>query len=138
MSDLALSLPLKFCRQPGCPEKTRNTNGYCAGHQQNNTSTARQVQWRQDNPLYDTSRWRNLQHKIIVADCFCRRIIAGVRCDRPSKIVHHLVSPRQRPDLMFVVSNLVAVCRDHHPNTEGSDWVEGRDYSKSEFAMSQF
>ena len=54
----------------------------------------------------------------------------GVRCTHPVEKRHHIISPRERPDLMYhagpieyngvhLHSQIVGVCSQHHPVTEG-------------------
>jgi hypothetical protein len=70
----------------------------------------------------------------------CQRIQKnGEQCHEPAKIVHHLWSPRQRPDLFIVPSNVVCLCANDHPTDEGTPaWREGVDYVRTEFVLPSF
>jgi len=48
------------------------------------------------------------------------RVIDGVQCNRIADTVHHLISPRKRPDLFVDANNVAAVCRQHHHHGEGA------------------
>jgi hypothetical protein len=49
----------------------------------------------------------------------CQKIENGKQCTRPVEIFHHIISPRENPALMYDPRNIVGVCRQHHPPTEG-------------------
>jgi hypothetical protein len=69
---------------------------------------------------YRTQRWERLKIYMRSLNPLCQRICDnGQRCIYPSAILHHIVSPRERPDLMYDSENLLCVCEDHHPTTAG-------------------
>jgi len=72
--------------------------------------------------MYDSPRWSNFK-KIMrgFGNAFCQRILDdGTRCRNAGKIWHHLLSPRQRPDLFTDPENLVLSCADCHPPNSGN------------------
>jgi 5-methylcytosine-specific restriction endonuclease McrA len=88
---------------------------------------------------YTVGAWPKLSNVMRRLNPVCQRIPnaglykAGEQCHSPSSLVHHLISPRQRPELFLVPSNLVCLCEQCHPDAEGTpDWVEGKDYVKTE------
>lgn len=141
--NLALQRPLKYCKQPGCPNTTRNEKGYCETHLKQNVTTEYQRERRKDPTAqrYDTARWRlNFQPKVLGQNFQCQRIIGFEQCVNQSRVVHHLISPRAHPDLMFDPKNVVALCEACHPGgTAGTpEWVEGRDFVKTIFKLPSF
>ena len=55
--------------------------------------------------------------------------LTGRQCNRLAEIVHHLISPRRDPSKMYSYTNCVGLCRQCHPNDEGTpDWIAGKDY----------
>ena len=50
----------------------------------------------------------------------CQRVINGERCHDFATVVHHVLSPRDRPDLFIDESNCRAVCVPHHPTGQGA------------------
>lgn len=84
---------------------------------------------------YKTTAWKRLSQVMRRLNPICQRIPAtglykpGEQCHAPAALVHHIISPRQRPDLFLVPSNLICSCEQCHPDTEGTpDWVVGKDY----------
>jgi hypothetical protein len=128
----ALQRPPRQCKQPGCGRITRNENGYCDLHKvENDRRVYEREQQNSDSsyPLYNCEKWRVLRRMLLARNFLCQRVIAGVQCDRMSVILHHLISPRQNADLMYVPKNLVALCTPHHPDSPGTpEWVEGKDF----------
>jgi hypothetical protein len=121
------------CRQPGCSQLVVGS-GYCDRHKQNNARTNDRV-----NKLYDLHPWSGVNGIATVVKAknpLCQKLIREggrlIRCRHFSYLVHHRLSPRQRPDLFLSVydengvSQLIALCADCHPNSEGTpDWKEG-------------
>jgi hypothetical protein len=123
-------MPTRFekrCRQPGCGELTANRSGFCEQHKDSNYSIDAGREWDKRNKanpvwkLYRSAAWKiRFHHSFFAAgNVLCQRLVNGVQCNRPVQILHHLISPRQKPNLFFTFSNVVGVCRQHHPNCEG-------------------
>lgn len=111
------------CREPGC--STRTQSRYCVAHEKNNQATRNRTAFdkeRKGDPiweLYNCAAWHRFRTAFI--DCgnvVCQRLEDGVQCRRLVKILHHIISPR-RGGAMYSWTNVVGVCEQHHPNTEG-------------------
>jgi hypothetical protein len=95
--------------------------------------------------MYNSSNWDGafgVRPAVLMHNPRCQRIVDGKQCWHGAALVHHRISPRERPDLFLSpfdengFSQLIALCRDCHPNSEGTpDWVEGKDYVRTEFAI---
>jgi len=70
--------------------------------------------------MYLHPRWKKFRQWFLRLNPVCQRVIDGVRCERIADTVHHLLSPRQRPDLFIDATNVKAVCRAHHHHGEGA------------------
>jgi hypothetical protein len=83
--------------------------------------------------MYAQARWPKSQHHFLNSNPMCQRLQPdGSPCRNGATLVHHLISPRQRPDLFVDPHNVVALCANCHPTSEGTpQWVAGRDYSVS-------
>jgi hypothetical protein len=128
-----------YCRQAGCTERHNNAGGYCAKHRGNNTSfRARQqraLDSKKNDPvwkLYACVAWTKRFRDAFFGhgNTVCQRLVDGVRCRYRVEILHHIISPRERADLMYhagpveyngivLHSQIAGVCRQHHPNSEG-------------------
>ncbi len=90
------------------------------------------------DPRYTTGAWPKLSRVMRGLNPICQKILNvgsyhGEQCHNASMLTHHLISPRQRPELFLRASNLVCLCLSCHPDTEGTpEWVEGKDYVKTE------
>lgn len=117
----------RWCREPGCCERTTDRSGFCTKHVGNNSyargRSARRAETHKNDPtfkLYLSVAWRvRFRACFLAHNVICQRLHNGVRCNRPVEILHHIISPRKRPDLFFTPSNVVGVCRQDHPITEG-------------------
>jgi hypothetical protein len=140
--NLALQRPMKYCKQPACGQCTRNDNGYCDAHQLKNITTEYQRVRSKDetNHLYGCARWYRLRRMILEQNYQCQRLVGFEQCTNLARVVHHLVSPRERPDLMYDPKNMAALCDGCHPGgTAGTpDWIVGRDYVPTIFALPNF
>lgn len=115
----------RYCRERGCNERTNHQTGWCAKHQTDNAyfkTRAAQDAKRKKDPvwkLYGVA-WRRFRLAFAGwGNVICQRIEHGERCRRPVEIYHHIVSPHEKPSLMYEPTNVVGVCRQHHPPTEG-------------------
>jgi hypothetical protein len=118
--------PLQACHEPGCLRWTREA--YCPDHIKNNHALRNRAAYDHDRNMTDAVRkmyrsaaWEIRFHQSFFAagNVICQRLENGVQCRWPVDILHHLISPRRRPDLFFTYSNVVGVCHQHHPVTEG-------------------
>jgi hypothetical protein len=121
---------------PDCGQPSVRGARYCEKHVQNNAATtarreANTLRNRHDSVggMYDRQPWPGFQARMIRNNVICQRLNRGVRCRNLSKIVHHLIGPRQRPDLFVDPKNVVCLCRHCHPPDEGTPhWREGVDF----------
>lgn len=117
----------RYCRERGCAERHNDISGYCEKHRANNSflqaRAQRDADRKKDDPvwkLYNSSAWRRLREAFFgYGNVICQRIENGKRCTRPTEILHHIFSPRERPDLFFSPSNIRGVCRQHHDDSDG-------------------
>ena len=120
------------CRM--CGTLTREPNGFCEKHQANanDVRNLHNKQRMENDPVWKLYGYRwELYKRALRAqgNLQCQRLVGGIQCLQMVDIFHHLFSPRVRPDLMYESSNVVGVCREHHPTTEGSpEWVLNKDY----------
>jgi hypothetical protein len=109
----------KTCLHPGCTALTKSGTR-CAKHAQQHKS--RQQAERNAGEVmkaYRTARWMRMKTFLRSRNPLCQRLVNGQQCEQFSTILHHIVSPRERPDLMFSAENLICVCDEHHPSTAG-------------------
>lgn len=118
----------RYCCEPGCTERHRNRGGYCDRHSEDNTylrrRQARNAEDKKTDPvwrLYACVAWTKYFRQAFFGhgNVICQRIVDGVRCTRKVEILHHIVSPKKQRGLMYTPSNVVGVCKQHHPPTEG-------------------
>lgn len=66
--------------------------------------------------LYNSANWRTKTQPVVLAhNPICQFIDeTGVQCRQPSQAVHHLLDPKDAPELFLAWLNLVAVCFGHH------------------------
>jgi len=122
VSDPAHERPLRFCRQAGCREKTRNTGGFCETHKERNQRGEYYKTRDRLNPLrkeYLTPRYRAFRARVDKYNPACQRIIDGEQCCRAPEILHHIVPPEINFARFLDPTNVVMVCRKHHPDTPG-------------------
>jgi len=134
MIDRALERPLKFCRQAGCPNKTRNDDGYCDVHQKDNETAHRERVRRLDgiNRMYHREPWLSFRRRFLSQNWRCQRLHDGEQCENASTLVHHLQSPRGYPQGFLDPHNVVGLCAACHPPDEGTPtWTVGIDFVAS-------
>lgn len=127
------------CREPRCAQPSVRGSVYCEAHIKDNTR-ARKDAWRKANDpvrkLYQCVRWFTFRGAMLQNNPVCQRLWEGEQCRHPATLVHHLRSPKERPDLFIVPSNCVALCEHCHPTTEGTPtWREGVDYVPTRFRI---
>jgi hypothetical protein len=90
--------------------------------------------------LYRSPEWFAFRAFIRVRNPQCQRIEKGVRCQKPSTDLHHLISPRVDISLFLVPTNVAMVCAHHHPaGTIGTPhWREGVDYVPTVATINEF
>jgi hypothetical protein len=72
--------------------------------------------------LYKHARWPHFVTQLKSnGNIFCQRIVDDTRCRAVATLTHHLISPRQKPDLFVDYRNVVRVCHLHHPPSAGDD-----------------
>jgi hypothetical protein len=75
--------------------------------------------------MYQNSNWRKFRLAILACNSICQALELNpmnqrVECCRSAAdTIHHLRSPRTRPDLFLKASNVIALCANHHAKTEG-------------------
>jgi hypothetical protein len=123
------------CKQIGCTQNVLDGK-YCPAHQAaNSTKEYDKVRGKHDpnRKLYWTARYRRFRDFLAVRNPICVRINNGVRCSRPSNVLHHIVSPDVAPELFLTASNAVMLCENCHPGgTAGTpDWKPNVHYVPS-------
>jgi hypothetical protein len=126
----------QVCRESGCFKRTRDRSGYCADHQKANTAKEAKKLYYHERDANDPVRklygtpWKHFVEWLETqGNVMCQRLEDGEQCNRFKDLYHHLISPRTRPDLMLDPKNVIGLCRQHHPDTDGTpEWREGVDY----------
>lgn len=121
---------------PDCGRPSAPGSRFCESHLVNNSAARHRRDFnkfrREHDEIirwYDKPYWRTFRNWLWRQNPICQRLEAGQPCRNPSKIAHHLVSPRQRPDLFLEATNVVMLCSHHHPDSEGTPhWRVGVDY----------
>jgi len=131
----------KMCGQSGCPNAAMQTSRWCTAHQQTNEQKERERLRQQDevNRLYGREPWTSFRIMLLNRNPFCQRIHNGKRCENLATLVHHLLSPRERPDLFTTPANCVGLCEHCHPNDAGTpQWRPHVDYIPTVFDPPNF
>jgi hypothetical protein len=74
---------------------------------------------------YNSAAWRRFRAAILAHNVICQAYVEhpttqlAEQCHAPATEIHHLKSPRTRPDKMFTVSNVVVLCKAHHHKGQG-------------------
>ena len=125
------------CREPGCGKPSvRDGQGFCAAHKDKNFSTEARRQFDADRAddeirrMYATSRWFAWRAFLLARRPMCQRLIDGAPCRHAGHLVHHIYSPRARPDLFTGWDNCVVLCDTcHTPEAGTPSWRPGVDYT---------
>jgi hypothetical protein len=119
-----------ICHQPGCGRPC--SGPYCPEHVENNAKLAYNRDRNKETiySMYNGTRWRRLTVFLRARNAQCQKINNGVRCQRASVLVHHLIAPEIRLDLFYTPSNLVCLCAECHPGgTAGTpEWRPDVDF----------
>jgi 5-methylcytosine-specific restriction protein A len=94
------------CLTPRCP-RMAEVRGHCRPCATDSNRTRRQ---RRGPRLYDTKRWTLTRRRVL----FDRPLCEAKGCEQIATDVHHLEKPEDRPDLAYRLSNLRALCHEHH------------------------
>src|ERR1700677_5238812 len=116
------------CKKQGCPALVGD-EGYCSAHIKNNSRTQAQRVYDHNRDrtdevrkMYHTKRWQVFRTWMLSRNPYCQFIDAlGIQCRSAAVEVHHLISPREKDDLFCEATNVVCVCKRHHPKSQGHD-----------------
>jgi hypothetical protein len=124
------------CRERGCLQKVEAGSHWCAQHQQADQRVNNRVRDDVDK-RYGREPWPSFRLSMLNFNPICQRILKdGEQCHEPARIVHHLMSPRVRPDLFVDPKNVACLCAGCHPPDEGTPWwTEGKEYVATQFRL---
>lgn len=131
------SVPCHYSRCPG--RLSVQGERYCAEHLEAGRAEERARKAAQPGYMQNDAAWKRLKRMLEAnGNVVCQKLEHGVRCDRPVQIWHHLLGS-SRPDLRYSPENVIGLCRDHHPDTDGTpNWRPGIDYSPTIFSPPRF
>ena len=136
---------LRHCREPLCDERTNRRSGFCELHRRNNYAIEARKKIDHHRKRSDDTwklyggRWEIFKSALLLqGNSICARIIDGKQCHVPVEIFHHLISPKNRPDLMFRRDNVIPLCRQHHPIADTPDWKPGVDFVPTQWRATSF
>jgi hypothetical protein len=90
------------------------------------------------NTDYASQRWKKLRALLTDFNPLCQHIEYGVRCMRPATIGHHLIDPKVDYSRFYDPSNLVAVCKAHHPGGQPGELLNARqEYAPTRWEFNQ-
>jgi hypothetical protein len=84
---------------------------------------------------YDTQAWRKFSRLLRDLNPVCLVIDEHGRCNRPSKVVHHLVSPHVDGSKFLSPANNVPICEFHHTPDEGEAADSHRSFAPTKWIM---
>lgn len=129
---LMLSAP-RACNESGCFQKAVK-NGFCEKHQAPVARAVKRIMTEVDG-MYKRVRWLNFRRWIMWQNPICQKIERGRQCNNPATLVHHLWSPKVRPDLFIEPTNVICLCSHCHPPDEGTPfWRAGREFVATAFS----
>lgn len=122
----------RVCR--ACAQPTVRGSVFCEKHAKEPPESQR-VRGETDK-MYGTVRWFRFRGWLLTQNPMCQKLTKGQPCRNPAHVVHHLISPRVRPDLFIDPPNTVCLCDHCHPGgTEGTPWWRpGVDYTPTKAA----
>ena len=102
--------PLRPCKYNRCTALTRNKSGYCDAHIKESIQPDNRVSSfeRGYNARWKKFRIAYLKQHPLCVDCLKQGIYT------PSREPHHIQKLRDRPELKYEESNLIALCHDCH------------------------
>jgi hypothetical protein len=111
----------KPCAGPNCPVLMSSGQRFCPKHAAKTKERINEGR-RSDEvrKLYKRTFWIEFREWFLRKHPVCQRVIDGKRCLQPATVVHHMLSPRDRPDLFLDEDNCRAVCAPHHPTGQGA------------------
>ena len=125
------------CAEPCCGKPSQRGSRFCPLHVESNSfKTNRNWAQRHDevSKRYHRQPWISFRVAMLTQNPICQKIIDGEQCHAPARLVHHLWSPRVRPDLFVEPKNVLCLCERCHPSDEGTPfWRVGVDYIATEF-----
>jgi 5-methylcytosine-specific restriction enzyme A len=90
--------PLRFCLQPGCPERVKQ--GRCQRHQSERNIAALSRKDRR----YHTEQWTRLSRQRLADYPWC------AKCPELAQVTDHVVPTWAAPNLFYEPSNLQSLC----------------------------
>jgi hypothetical protein len=88
----------------------------------------RQIEKDEIDRLYDTRRWKRFRQWILRLNPICQRVVDARQCMTFATECHHVVSPRVDPSRFIDATNVLMLCKRHHPKTQGEDFTKGHTY----------
>jgi hypothetical protein len=95
-------------------QRQRVRNGYCEQHQ-----ASASVKTRTDNLAWRSSKGQRLRAVYLAHHPYCFDCMTMYSRPVPATEVHHIVEQIDRPDLVFDMENLLALCHDCHNRRHG-------------------
>jgi len=106
------------CIYPGCTAIGLFAGWYCDEHKARSRRESDRA--RRGNRTYNAAEDR-FRAAVLSLNPICQRVIFGERCRNASRIIHHLIDVRERPDLAHDQRNVVMVCAGCHPRPWDED-----------------
>ena len=94
--------PGNACKHIRCINITKNKNGYCDEHKPVATRPSTHARGY-------GKRWLKLRKWYVSKYPMCEKCN-----EKPTEEVHHIISLRERPDLLLAIDNLTALCLTCH------------------------
>lgn len=123
------------CGEPGCSATNVRGSRYCIAHQVSNTAAVARKQFDADRAdseirkMYNSTRWFAFRGMMLARRPICQKMIRGVRCTNPARVIHHLLSPRTHPQFFIDPARVLALCPTCHTPEQGTEhWRPGIDY----------
>ncbi|MGP0069672.1 MAG: HNH endonuclease [Isosphaeraceae bacterium] len=76
--------------------------------------------------FYDSSSWRKLRASKLIRNPECQDCLELHDVLVPARFVHHVLSRKERPDLVFSIENLRSLCPACHNRTEKGEKSKGK------------
>lgn len=121
--------PSKPCRI--CGKATLSGEAECEQHSGESSRRYSQSRGWADKTIHGSRDWKRFKELLRSnGNVQCQRLLPdGSRCLAVVEIYHHLQSVEARPDLAYDATNVIGLCRSHHPATAGTpDWKPSVDY----------